>query len=400
MAHLLDNNMNFSMPFLYAGEDPWWLPLTVKDGIAYIKFPGDKGIDGDQLLQDPTRYFYQVSKLPMSVTIPIQNEDGSFRSVTLDDQYTLMAHNRPLQECTKQTMHQISKTVTKQYVVMQPHEIFAIINEIAKSGGWTIETVFALSQGDTFVTCCGMPSLTRELNGNPKELMKTYFGFVNPFTGQHSWQAVVSHIRMVCGNTVSQAIMNAGKSASQLIEVDGVEMEVSKSRTKSNHKRFDEKMAMLSDMIDFANNQFHNKVIVLENMMNRKFPDKDGALFSSMMTVLFEKPFIKVRDWSGIQNDILTKTVGFDPVYEFEDMTLYHLLNGVTQMGIASYDLQGTHGKQDMSMAQNDVRTNKFVDILNGLYYNGDDYADVIHKKAKVTTEIWKNNQGKTLVKV
>ena len=330
----------------------------------------------------------------MSVTIPIQNDDGSFRSIPLDDQYTLMAHNRPLQECTKQTLHRISKTVTKQYGVMQPHEIFAIINEIAKSGGWTIETVFALSQGDTFVTCCGIPTLTKELNGNPKELIKTYFGFVNPFTGQNGWQAVVSNIRMLCGNTVKQAIMSASSGPSKLIEVNGIEMEVSKNRTRSNHKRFDEKMAMLSDMIDFANGQFHKEVIILENMMKRKFPDKDGTLFLDMMTVLFEKPFIKVRDWSGIQSDILTKTVGFDPVYEFEDMTLYHLLNGVTQMGIASYDLQGTHGKQDMSMAQNDTRTEKFVEMLNGLYYNGDSYADVIHKKAKVVTELWKNNQG------
>jgi phage/plasmid-like protein (TIGR03299 family) len=160
----------------YQGATPWH-----RLGTPMFGFPDVEGA-------------LKAASLDWNVTLEplfVKKSDGKFRS-------TKTSHRAVVRDCDSE----ILAVVTSQYVPIQNHEAFGVLNTACREFGITIETAGALGKGDRVWALAKLPDSIQPVPGDKVE---GYFLITSGHNGWTPYTARLTPIRVVCQNTLTVA---------------------------------------------------------------------------------------------------------------------------------------------------------------------------------------------------
>lgn len=193
MSHMIDESTG-KAAIAYAGDVPWHtLGHRIEPGDSIETITGKAGL-GYDVLTGRAYYSADCDDAPLmraTGMVPLYRSDtGALLSM-----------------------------VTEKYKAVQPSEVVKFIADICAIGGFTIETMGALSGGKR------VWALARVHDGAPvvgHDTIRPYVLFATSYDATMATIAKFTVIRVVCNNTISMSVPQAGREE-QATEVDKTE---------------------------------------------------------------------------------------------------------------------------------------------------------------------------------
>lgn len=181
MAHMIDETTG-KAAMAYVGETPWHgLGQRLNRGASIDTWQKAAGLD------------YEV----LRTTVEYAPKDGAYPY----SQGRLQFADR--QVLYRSDTHAPLSVVSKSYKVVQPNEVLRFFDELARIGGFELETAGALSDGKRIW------GLAKVNNGAPivgQDLVQPYLLLATSYDGKMATIAKFTAIRVVCHNTLTMAV--------------------------------------------------------------------------------------------------------------------------------------------------------------------------------------------------
>jgi phage/plasmid-like protein (TIGR03299 family) len=265
MAHNIDRSKGLDA-FFAVGEKAWHgLGQIVQDVPTSDKAIKLAGLD------------YEVTKVPMFAQRDNKDFNPEYRDITNCN----WIRNPNVFSTFREDTGALLGTVGNRYEVLQNIEAFKWFDDIVGEGKAIYQTAGALNGGATIFITAKMPSYIQVRTDN----IEKYLVLVNSHDGSETLQMMFTPVRVVCANTLNQAMRGA--------------QNVFKMRhTKSLHdnmKKATEALGIISQVSD----EFQNLLIKMTNVI---FNDNR---FDDLLQMIYPAEEV-VRDDNG---DILTAKI-------------------------------------------------------------------------------------------
>ena len=185
MAHMIDQTTG-KAAMAYVGDTPWHgLGQRLRPGANIHTWQQAAGLN------------YEV----LRATVEYTPENGTSSSQSSLRQGPLQFADR--QVLYRSDTHAALSVVSKSYKVVQPSEVLHFFDDLAKIGGFELETAGALSDGKRIW------GLAKVNDGAPivgQDLVRPYLLLATSYDGQMATIAKFTAIRVVCHNTLTMAV--------------------------------------------------------------------------------------------------------------------------------------------------------------------------------------------------
>lgn len=187
MAHMIDTTTG-TAAIAYRGNEPW-------HGLGQVIEAGD---DIDTIVTK-ARLDYQVLDSPVLYKASVKTGENQFdlQTRTVNDRKVLYRSDNqaPL------------SVVSRDYQTVQPREVAAFFDEMVRSGGFRIETVGALSGGRRVWALAKLGDGAKIIG---EDLVRPYMMLATSYDGTMATVAKYVNERVVCHNTITMALGEAG----------------------------------------------------------------------------------------------------------------------------------------------------------------------------------------------
>jgi phage/plasmid-like protein (TIGR03299 family) len=172
----------------YTNEVPWHrLGTYVADAPSVEEMIALAGLD------------WRVEKRPLVTASKYLLDEEAWTDFDLDvDGFYALVRN---------TDQRVLDVVGSRYIPTQPHEAFEFLNEFVEAGDATMETAGSLRGGRYL---WGLANLNQGFNIRGRDEVKGYVLVACPYEQGKALLVKLTHIRVVCMNTLSLALKDAG----------------------------------------------------------------------------------------------------------------------------------------------------------------------------------------------
>lgn len=265
MAHLIDNSKGQDA-FFAVGEKAWHgLGTIVLDAPTSDKAIKLAGLD------------YTVSKVPMYCDLELIDPVAG--------KYIKTVKNPNVFSTFRDDTHSLLGTVGSRYEVLQNIEAFAWFDSIVGEGKAIYQTAGALNGGATIFITAKMPSYIRVKTDD----IEKYLVLTNSHDGSETLQMMFTPIRVVCANTLNQAM----RSAKNLFKM---------RHTKAMHDNMKiaaQSLGIISETSDAMQEMF-------VKMTEVKFGDSH---FDDLVNMIYPAEVYEKDDHGNVKVDISTRSL-------------------------------------------------------------------------------------------
>lgn len=306
MSHMIDES-NGRANIAYVGEKPWHnLGQELTPGADLETWRREAGLDWT-VLEAPVQYMNGELK-----TWP--ERKVLYRSDTSD----------PL------------SVMSKGFNVVQPADVLNLYSEIAKAGGFTLETAGSLDGGRRI---WALARVHDGANVVGADRVRPYILAATSFDGSMSTQVRFTAIRVVCHNTIT-AVVGAGGEAAQGGRVSGEQADTRPgkqqvARVVHSVKWTDDVAKNIRLDLGIVHDQFERFLVETRALASRPMAEKEADDFAAFLL----EPYVGTKDGkrkdareSRAYNRILELFKGEALGADMAGATRWGMLNAVTQL--------------------------------------------------------------------
>lgn len=181
MAHLLDFMANGNAAMAYVGKTPWHgLGQELTAGASIDEWRVQAGLD------------WSVQRSPVFFH---QNPEFSFGNIKYAKRHVLF----------RSDTHKELSVVSKDYKIHQPEEVLSFFDQIARIGGFQMETAGVLKDGERIWGLARVNDGTDIVDG---DLTRPYLLLATSYDGTLATTARFTSVRVVCNNTLQMATVD------------------------------------------------------------------------------------------------------------------------------------------------------------------------------------------------